>query len=154
MLRSYDFATLRRSRRRWVYELISARRDPSISQAIRKRMTVYRTTEQFAGGTKNWENARMRPSEALAAHRESVMQIAAACGARNLRVFGSALHGRDREGSDLDLLVDLPPGTSLLRVVGLQQDIEDALGVRVDLCTERELHPALREGILAEARPL
>lgn len=96
----------------------------------------------------------MRPSEALAAQREKVLGIAAARGARNVRVFGSVLRGLDQEGSDLDLLVDLPSGTSLLRVIGLQHDIEDALGVRVDLCTERELHPALRERILAEARPL
>ena len=64
------------------------------------------------------------------------------------------LKGLDQEGSDLDLLVDLPAGTSLLRVIGLQRDIEEALGVKVDLCTERELHPALKERILAEARPL
>ena len=82
------------------------------------------------------------------------MQIAAARGASNVRVFGSALYGLDREGSDLDLLVDLPPGTSLLRIVGLQHDIEDALGVKVDVCTERELHPLLKERILAEARQL
>ena len=96
----------------------------------------------------------MRPSEALAAQREKVLGIAAARGARNVRVFGSVLKGLDREGSDLDLLVDLPTGTSLLRVIGLQHDIEDALGIKVDLCTERELHPALKERILAEARPL
>jgi hypothetical protein len=71
-----------------------------------------------------------------------------------VRVFGSALKGLDRDGSDLDLLVELPAGTSLLHIVGLQQDIEDALGVKVDLCTERELHPALKDRILAEARPV
>lgn len=96
----------------------------------------------------------MRPSEALAAQRDKVLGIATACGAKNVRVFGSVLKGFDRDGSDLDLLVELPPGTSLLRVIGLQQDIEDVLGVKVDLCTERELHPALKERILAEARPL
>lgn len=96
----------------------------------------------------------MRPSEALATHRAEVLGIAAARGARHVRVFGSVVKGQDRDGSDLDLLVDLPPGTSLLHIVGLQFDIEDALGVRVDLCTERELHPALKERILAEARPL
>lgn len=96
----------------------------------------------------------MRPSQALAAQRERILGIAAACGASNVRVFGSVLKGEDREGSDLDLLVELPPGTSLVRVVGLQLDIEDALGIKVDLCTERELHPALKERILAEARPL
>ena len=96
----------------------------------------------------------MRPSLALAANRERVLHIATERGARNVRVFGSALTGLDRDGSDLDLLVDLPMGTSLLHIVGLQQDIEDALGVKVDLCTERELHPALKDRILAEARPL
>jgi hypothetical protein len=103
---------------------------------------------------KNWENAPMRPSVALATCREQVIGLAAACGARNVRVFGSVVKGLDREGSDLDLLVDLPPGTSLLHIVGLQQDIQDALGVKVDLCTERELHPALKDRILTEARPL
>lgn len=96
----------------------------------------------------------MRPSEALAARRDQVVGIAAAHGARHLRVFGSAASGLDKEGSDLDLLVDLAPGTSLVGIVGLQLEIEDALGVKVDLCTERELHPALRERILAEARPV
>lgn len=96
----------------------------------------------------------MRPSEALAAHRQRVLDIAAARGARNVRVFGSVVNGLDDEGSDLDLLVDLPPGTSLLRIVGLQLDIEDALGVKVDLCTERELHPQLKDKILAQARSL
>lgn len=69
-------------------------------------------------------------------------------------MFGSTLKGHDRPGSDLDLLVDLPVGTSLLRIVGLQLALEDALGIKVDLCTERELDPALRDRILAEARPL
>lgn len=104
--------------------------------------------------SESWENLRMRPSEALAAHRERVLDIAAARGASNVRVFGSAASGRDDEESDLDLLVDLPPGTSLLRIVGLRLGIEDALGVKVDLCTERELHPLLKNRILAEARPV
>ena len=82
------------------------------------------------------------------------MALAAAQGARNVRVFGSVAKGLDREGSDLDLLVDLPAGTSLLRIVGLKLEIEDALGVTVDLCTERELPPDLKTRILAEARPL
>ncbi len=96
----------------------------------------------------------MRPSEVLAAERDRILAIAAASGARQVRVFGSALKGQDRPDSDLDLLVDLPAGTSLLRIVGLQLALQDALGVKVDLCTERELDPALRDRILAEARPL
>ena len=96
----------------------------------------------------------MRPSQALAIQRLRVIALAAARGARNVRVFGSVAKGVDTEGSDLDLLVDLPVGTSLLEIVGLQFEIEDALGVKVDLCTERELHPGLKRRILAEAQPL
>lgn len=96
----------------------------------------------------------MRPSEVLAKQRERILAIAAANGARNVRIFGSALTGADRPDSDLDLLVDLPSGTSLLRIIGLKLAIEDALGLRVDLCTERELDPALKDMILAQARPL
>lgn len=96
----------------------------------------------------------MRPSQALASKRNDILALAAALGASRVRVFGSVAKGNDREGSDIDLLVDLPSGTSLLRVVGLQLDIEEALGVKVDLCTERELHPDLKQRILTEARPL
>ena len=96
----------------------------------------------------------MRPSEALVVHRNRLLEIAAAGGARNVRVFGSVVQGLDTEGSDLDLLVDVVPGTSLLRIVGLQLDIADALGVKVDLCTERELHPRLKDRILADSRPV
>ena len=96
----------------------------------------------------------MRPSEALATHRNRLLEIAAARGARNIRVFGSAAKGLDKEGSDLDLLVDVAPGTSLVRIVGLQLDIAEALGVKVDLCTERELHPDLKASILADSRPV
>lgn len=96
----------------------------------------------------------MRPSQSLARYRERVLSLAAARGASRVRVFGSVARDADHEGSDLDLLVDLPAGTSLLDIVGLQFDIEDALGIKVDLCTESELHPALRARVLAEARPL
>lgn len=108
----------------------------------------------MATATEWLHDSAMRPSEALAARRHSVLAIAAANGARNVRVFGSASRGQDRPESDLDLRVDVPPRTSLLRIVGMQLAIEDALGVRVDLCTERELHPDSRDRILAEARPI
>jgi predicted nucleotidyltransferase len=96
----------------------------------------------------------MLPSHALASKRGDILALAAARGVSRVRIFGSVARGEDREGSDVDLLVDVPAGTSLLHIVGLRLDIEDALGVKVDLCTERELHPALRSRILAEARPL
>lgn len=96
----------------------------------------------------------MCPSQALASQRDRILALATVSGAKSVRVFGSAAKGLDHAGSDVDLLVDMPPGTSLLRIVGLQLDIADVLGVKVDLCTERELHPALRDRILAEAHPL
>ena len=96
----------------------------------------------------------MRPSEIIAARRDRVLAIAARRGAGNVRVFGSVARGEDREGSDVDLLIDVAPGTSLFEVVGLEQDIRDALGIDVDLCLEDELHPRLKARILAEARPL
>lgn len=71
-----------------------------------------------------------------------------------MRVFGSVARRTDREGSDLDLIVNVRPGASLLDIAGLQIDIEEALGIKVDLCTEAELHPLLKERILAEARPV
>ena len=96
----------------------------------------------------------MKSSEALATHRDKLLAIAAGHGASNLRVFGSVARGADKEGSDIDLLVDLRKGTSLFGLVGLQLDIEDALGVKVDLCTEGGLHPELGEHIGSEARPV
>ena len=96
----------------------------------------------------------MKPSEALAAHRDKLLAIAAGHGASNLRVFGSVAKGVDKEGSDIDLLVDLRQGTSLFGLVGLQLDMEEMLGVKVDLCTEGGLHPELKERILSEARPV
>ena len=96
----------------------------------------------------------MRPSVALTFKRDQILALAAARGAQRLRIFGSVARGEDHEGSDIDLLIDMPAGTSLLQIVGLQHDIEDALGMRVDLCTERELHPSLRTRILSEARAL
>jgi predicted nucleotidyltransferase len=96
----------------------------------------------------------MKPSEALATHRDKLLAIAAGHGASNLRVFGSVAKGADKEGSDIDLLVDVRQGTSLFDLVGLQQDFEDALGMKVDLLTEPELHPLIRDRILAEARAL
>ena len=65
----------------------------------------------------------MRPSQALASKRDEFLALAAARGAARMRVFGSVANGLDHEGSDIDLLVDLPDGTSLLRIAGLQLDI-------------------------------
>jgi uncharacterized protein len=86
--------------------------------------------------------------------RNEILRIAAQYGARNLRVFGSVARGDDRTHSDLDLLVDMDPDRSLLDIVGLGQDLEELLHRRVDVLTGASLHPALRDRILAESRPL
>lgn len=96
----------------------------------------------------------MRDRLDLQRRREEIIQIAARHGARNVRLFGSVARGDDRAGSDVDLLVDMEPDRSLLDIVGLGQDLEALLDRRVDVLTDASLHPALRERILAESRPL
>ena len=96
----------------------------------------------------------MKPSEALRIHRDAVLAIAHSNGARNIRVFGSVLHGQDVEGSDIDLLVDVPKGTTLLDMVRLQNAIENELGVSADVLTAGDLPPKFRNLVLEEARPL
>jgi uncharacterized protein len=83
-----------------------------------------------------------------------VKRIAASRGARNLRVFGSVARGESGPDSDLDLLVDMENGRTLLDLVGLWQDLEEALGRRVDVVSEGGLSPHLRDRILREAIPL
>lgn len=83
--------------------------------------------------------------------REEVNRIAAAHGARNIRVFGSVGRGEASSSSDLDLLVDMAEGRSLLDLVAFGDDLEEALGVAVDVVTEKSLSPYLRDRILAEA---
>jgi hypothetical protein len=72
----------------------------------------------------------------------------------NPRVFGSVLHGNDNEDSDLDLLVDPGPETSLMDMVRVQEELEEATGVKVDLRTPGDLHPRFRDEALAEAASL
>jgi uncharacterized protein len=83
--------------------------------------------------------------------REEIARIAAAHGARNVRVFGSAGRGEAGAASDLDLLVDMSEGRNLLDLIALSNDLEDTLGIEVDVLTEGSLSPYLRERILAEA---
>lgn len=76
--------------------------------------------------------------------REEINRIAAAHGARNVRVFGSVRRGESGGSSDLDLLVDMSEGRSLLDLVALGDDLEEALGVAVDVVTEKSLSPYIR----------
>lgn len=83
--------------------------------------------------------------------RQEIARIAAAHGARNVRVFGSAGRGEAGVSSDLDLLVDMSEGSNLLDLIALSNDLEDTLGIEVDVVTEGGLSPYLRDRILAEA---
>jgi len=96
----------------------------------------------------------MRPSRALSVHRNRVLILAKRHGIQNVRVFGSVAHGDDTDGSDLDLLVDAPKGTTLLDIIGLQQDIEDELGISVDVLTAQDLPESFRKRVLREAHSL
>jgi predicted nucleotidyltransferase len=80
-----------------------------------------------------------------------ILRIAAAHGAAQVRVFGSRARGEAREQSDLDLLVTLESGRSLLDLVAIKQDLEEALHLQVDVVTERGLSPHMRDAVLAEA---
>lgn len=96
----------------------------------------------------------MRPSFVLDLRRSAVREAARRFRTANLRVFGSVLHGTDRDGSDLDLLVDALPGATLFDLGGLQVELESLLGVHVDLLTPADLPPKLRAKVLAEAQPV
>ena len=93
----------------------------------------------------------MRPSEILPQHRETIRALVSRAGMTNPRVFGSVLRGEDREDSDLDLLVDPAPTTSLLDLAGLQIEIETSTGVKVDLLTPGFLAQKFRQRVLDEA---
>jgi predicted nucleotidyltransferase len=94
------------------------------------------------------------PSEIVRRNRQQILQIVTAHRAAKPRVFGSVLRGEDTATSDLDLLVDTLPGATLLDLGGLQMDLEDLLGIRVDVLTPGDLPARFRLLVLQEARPL
>jgi len=86
--------------------------------------------------------------------REEILRLAAKHGARNVRVFGSVARGEADEQSDIDLLVEFEPGRSLLDHAGLWLELQDLLGCKVDVVSERGIKARIRERILREAIPL
>jgi predicted nucleotidyltransferase len=86
--------------------------------------------------------------------REEILRIAARHGAHNVRVFGSVARGDARPDSDIDFLVEMEPGRSLMDVGELKMDLEDLLGRRVDVARPRALRPPLRNRVFSEAVPL
>jgi predicted nucleotidyltransferase len=88
------------------------------------------------------------------AKREDILRIAAKYGARNVRLFGSRARGDARSDSDVDFLVDMPSGCSLLDVGRLMMDLQDVLGCKVDVVEPEGLHWYIRDRVLKEAVPL
>lgn len=93
----------------------------------------------------------MRPSEAIKGKEEQIRALAAKYNTTNPRLFGSVLHGTDTETSDVDILVDPLPGTTLIHLGGLQIDLVDLLGIDVDVKTPGDLPLSFRQHVIEEA---
>lgn len=96
----------------------------------------------------------MRPSLALHTNRVAIRTVVERHRARNARVFGSVLHGNDHEGSDLDILVDPTPDTTLFDIGAIRHELLHLLGVQVDVLTPNALPDSWRNKVLAEALPV
>jgi predicted nucleotidyltransferase len=97
------------------------------------------------------QNDFMNLSQLVKQKRRQVLEIAQRHGAREVRIFGSVARGEAAAGSDLDLLVEMEPGRSLLDLVAVKQDLEELLGCKVDVVTEASVSPYLRDRVLSEA---
>jgi uncharacterized protein len=93
----------------------------------------------------------MRTSDLLLTLRPQILAAAAANGARQLRVFGSVARGEDTDDSDVDFLVLLEPGRTLLDLARLEISLEQLLGRRVDVVTEAGLLEPIRSRAIRES---
>jgi uncharacterized protein len=93
----------------------------------------------------------MKPSEALSIHRAAIRRIVEAHRAVNARVFGSVLHGHDTEESDLDILIDPTPDTTMMDIGAIRHELRKLLGIPVDVLTPKALPDSFRTQIIAEA---
>lgn len=96
----------------------------------------------------------MKPSAALQRHRMAIRQVVEKHRARNARVFGSVARGEDTEASDLDILVDPTPQTTLFDIGAIRHDLRGLLGVPVDVLTPNALPEAFRDAVIAGAEPI
>lgn len=94
----------------------------------------------------------MKPSEALASNRAAIRHVVESHRACNARVFGSVLRGQDTALSDLDILIDPTPETTLFDIGAIRHELGELLGVQVDVLTPNALPDAFRDKVLAEAR--
>ena len=96
----------------------------------------------------------MKPSEALRTNRDAIRRVVAAHRACNARVFGSVVHSDDTEDSDLDILIDPTPDTTLFDIGAIRHELLQLLGVPVDVLTPKALPETFRAKVLAEALPV
>lgn len=96
----------------------------------------------------------MKPSHALESNRIAIRAVVERHRARNARVFGSVLHGDDREGSDLDILVDPTPETTMFDIGAIRHELFQLLGVPVDVVTPNALPDKFRAEVVAQALPV
>ena len=96
----------------------------------------------------------MRSLEFILDRRRTILEIAGRHGARNVRIFGSVVRGQETVQSDVDFLVTMDQGRSLIDHAALMQELEEILGCRVDVVSERALHRHIRDRVLGEAIPL
>jgi predicted nucleotidyltransferase len=96
----------------------------------------------------------MTLEERLKEKREAILRICAKHGARNVRVFGSVARGEADEQSDIDLIVEFDPERSLLDHAALWLELQDLLGCKLDVVSDRGIKPRIRERVLREAIPL
>jgi len=96
----------------------------------------------------------MKPSIAFERHRDSIRKIVARHRAVNARVFGSVLRGNDREDSDLDILIDPTPDTTLFDIGAIRHELLQLLEVPVDVLTPKALPENFRSEVLKKAKPV
>jgi predicted nucleotidyltransferase len=96
----------------------------------------------------------MKPSEALNSNRAAIRLVVESHRARNARVFGSVLRGEDTDSSDLDILIDPTPDTTLFDIGAIRHELGKLLGVPVDVLPPNALPDKFRSAVLAEASPI
>ena len=96
----------------------------------------------------------MKPSAALQIHRQQIREISLRHHTTNIRVFGSVVRGEDSEESDLDLLVDPTPETSMMDIGAIRYELKKLLGISVDVLTPKSLPETFRDQVLQEALPV
>jgi predicted nucleotidyltransferase len=120
------------------------------ARALREGKVIY----ERCAGKQSITPEVMSLDERLQNQRDRILTIAERYGAYNVRVFGSVARGESQPTSDVDFLVEMQPGHSLLDRIALKQDLEDLLGCQVDVATLRTLHEGIKDRVLQDAKPL